>query len=301
LRFENITLKLGGQLILQQFSLSLEPGQITCIMGRSGLGKTTLLRLAARLQQPDQGRVVQHQQGEEVFGMEGQDKDEQGKDEYGKEENDAKNVGARGLKAKEVQTRAGHEAVGYVFQEPRLLPWRTILDNVQWVLKDRMDGASRRAAAQDMLEAVGLGAAMSAFPHELSGGMRQRVAIARAFAMQPSLLLLDEPFQSLDVSKRRLMQQLLVRQWLERRPTVVFVTHDLDEALAVGQHIVLLDGSPMQAAMRLSAGWLSDGGWCFRADHTEALRQRIYDTNIEGSGQLEASRVAHELGRHRCL
>lgn len=132
-------------------------------------------------------------------------------------------------------------AVGYVFQEPRLLPWRTALDNVAAPLRAQgLSRAAAREAAARWLERVGLGGFERYYPAELSGGMAQRVAIARAFAVEPRILLMDEPFSNVDVELKESLMETLGRIIRERRPTVVYVTHDLPEALRLADRIVEL-------------------------------------------------------------
>jgi ABC-type nitrate/sulfonate/bicarbonate transport system ATPase subunit len=130
--------------------------------------------------------------------------------------------------------------VGYVFQEPRLLPWRTVCENIALVLPPH--GAD--AVVRDMLQAVGLAKAQDLYPPQLSVGMSRRVAIARAFAIQPDLLLMDEPFVSLDHDTVEQLRDLLLKLWHARPTTVLFVTHDIREALVLADRLVLLSGTP---------------------------------------------------------
>lgn len=135
--------------------------------------------------------------------------------------------------------------VGVVFQEPALFPWRTVRDNVAFGLE--MAGvtkAERQSRADTLLDKVHLKEFAGAFPHELSGGMRQRAAIARALSQRPSLLLMDEPFGALDAQTRSLLQEEVRSLWQEYRPTVVFVTHDIEEALLLSDRIALFSARP---------------------------------------------------------
>jgi len=135
----------------------------------------------------------------------------------------------------------GHPArVGYVFQEPRLLPWRTVYENIALVLPPHRADAT----VKDMLRAVGLPNARDLYPPQLSVGMSRRVAIARAFAIQPDLLLMDEPFVSLDHDTVEQLRELLLKLWHARPTTVLFVTHDIREALVLADRLVLLSGAP---------------------------------------------------------
>ncbi|ADK82248.1 ABC transporter ATP-binding protein [Sediminispirochaeta smaragdinae] len=135
------------------------------------------------------------------------------------------------------------EAVSYLFQEPRLLPWMTVLENVCLVNKD--EGAVRR-----FLEIVGLRSSASRYPGELSGGMRQRVAMARAFAFDASMLLMDEPFQALDLALRLSLVNAFRHIWGQEPRTSIFVTHDIQEALVLGDRIFVLDGPPVELVGR---------------------------------------------------
>ena len=132
-----------------------------------------------------------------------------------------------------------------IFQDYGLFPWRTVLGNVLFGLEARgVAPVQARARAQETLQLVGLSAAAGKHPHELSGGMKQRVAIARALAVEPSVLFMDEPFAALDAFTRLRLQDELLGLWQAQRSTVVFVTHDLDEAIALGQRVVLMAAGP---------------------------------------------------------
>ena len=135
--------------------------------------------------------------------------------------------------------------VGVVFQEDRLLPWMTLDDNVALVLKALgRDGQSRRETARRYLRFVGLQGFEGYYPNRVSGGMRQRAAIARALAIEPGLLLMDEPFGALDAQNRRIMQTEVKRIWAETGKTIVFVTHSIEEAVGVGTTLVMLSARP---------------------------------------------------------
>ncbi|MCB1890139.1 MAG: ABC transporter ATP-binding protein [Rhodocyclaceae bacterium] len=137
--------------------------------------------------------------------------------------------------------RARGRDIGFMFQEPRLMPWLTVLQNVCLVLEAVGDGEAR---ATELLEAMDLGEVLHAFPGTLSGGMQRRVALARAFAIEPKLLLMDEPFVSLDAPTAARLREMLIALWQRQRTTVVFVTHDLREALALADRICFLSPSP---------------------------------------------------------
>jgi NitT/TauT family transport system ATP-binding protein len=141
----------------------------------------------------------------------------------------------------------GH-GIGFMFQEPRLMPWLTVLDNVLLVAGPS-DAAQRRA--RELLGAMGLGEVMDAFPGRLSGGMQRRVALARAFVIEPKLLLMDEPFVSLDVPTANRLRAMLVELWQRCRCTVLFVTHDLREALALADRVCFLSAAPGRVVLDL--------------------------------------------------
>ena len=144
---------------------------------------------------------------------------------------------------------------GVVFQQHALFPWKTALGNVEFGLKMRGVGRTeRRRTARQLLEQVGLGEFLDHYPHQLSGGMQQRVNLARALVNHPRVILMDEPFGSLDAQTRMLMQQLLLELWQERRMTVLFVTHDVDEALFLSDRVAVLTRRPGRIKAEISVG-----------------------------------------------
>jgi NitT/TauT family transport system ATP-binding protein len=177
--------------------------------------------------------------------------------------------------------RAGQAVTGYVFQNPRLLPWRTVRENIELVLPSGAD----RAAIDVLLGALGLIAAQQVYPQRLSLGMSRRVAIARAFAVEPDLLLMDEPFVSLDPPTAKSARRLLLELWAQRPHTVLFVTHDLDEALFLGDRLVFLGPPPASilADVALGVPRVERG----QVGVLEQLRTRIV---------AEHPRLAHLLG-----
>lgn len=193
----------NGQHALDRFSLSLPRGEITAVIGGSGCGKSTLLRLVSGLETPTQGSVV----------IDGQTIDKP------------------------------HPLVNLIFQEPRLLPWLTVADNIGFGLAD-LDRQKRDEIVSHGLERVGLSGYGHRWPKELSGGQAQRVAIARALATSPEVLLLDEPFSALDAFTRADLQEHLLNIWTASRPTMIIVTHDIDEALFLARRIVVMQPSP---------------------------------------------------------
>ena len=140
--------------------------------------------------------------------------------------------------------QAPGESVGFMFQEPRLMPWLTVRDNVRLVLDDRFGAEQAEARTRELLAAMELGDVLDAYPNTLSGGMQRRVALARAFAIEPRLLLMDEPFVSLDAPTAQRLRAMLVDLWQRCRSTVLFVTHDLREALSLADRVCFLSPAP---------------------------------------------------------
>ena len=193
------------QIALSQLDLHVGSGEIVCLVGPSGCGKTTLINLMAGFEKPSNGTV----------------------------QIDGKQV---------VAPDPDHIMI---FQDYGLYPWRTVLGNVLFGLQAKgVSSGEAHDKALAALELVGLIPAKDKHPHELSGGMKQRVSIARALAVEPSVLFMDEPFAALDAFTRLHLQDELLRIWQEKRPTIVFVTHDLYEAITLGQRVVLMAPNP---------------------------------------------------------
>lgn len=191
--------------VLQNVSFDVPQGKIVSLIGESGCGKTTLLRIVQGLVRHDSGSV-------RVDGVE---------------------VAAPGRDR------------GFVFQQASLLPWRTARRNVEFGLElQGMDKVARRARAMGLLELVGLAQAAEQFPHQLSGGMQQRVGLARALAIDPAILLMDEPFSALDAQNREILQGELLRIHDKTGKTTLFVTHDLDEAIYLSDQVIALAARP---------------------------------------------------------
>jgi sulfonate transport system ATP-binding protein len=193
----------NGVRALDGVSLEVQPGEIMVVIGGSGSGKSTMLRAICGLDPPSQGRVL----------LDGN------------------------------AISAPHEEIGIVFQEPRLLPWLRVSDNVGFGLEHRPK-EERRARVATALERVSLSEKAQVWPRELSGGQAQRVAIARALVPRPEVLLLDEPFSALDAFTRADLQDHLLDLWADAKPTLVMVTHDVEEAIVVADRVVVLRPHP---------------------------------------------------------
>jgi len=190
---------------VKDFTLETRPGEFVCLVGPSGCGKSTFINVVAGFVQGDAGVVT----------LDGQPILKPGPDR------------------------------GVVFQQYELFPWKSVLGNVEFGLKMQgLDRQTRRNIALEKIELVGLGGFEEKYPHELSGGMQQRVGIARILASNPRVMLMDEPFGALDAQTRGMMQELLLQVWERHRTTVIFVTHDLDEALFLADTIVLMTARP---------------------------------------------------------
>ena len=190
---------------LDGFDLEVDDGEFVCLLGPSGCGKTTVLRIVAGLEPATKGQVS--------------------------------------VQGKKVES-AGPER-GMVFQEFALFPWRTVRRNIEFGLEIRgMPEQERKKRSMELIDLVGLEGFEDAHPEELSGGMRQRVGIARALANEPAVLLMDEPFGSLDAQTRNLMQKELLRIWSATRKTILFVTHSVDEAVFLADRIIVMTARP---------------------------------------------------------
>lgn len=195
---------------VQDVSLSVGAGEFVSVVGPTGCGKSTLLNVGAGLLQPSTGAV-------RVFGQPLQG----------------------------INTRAG-----YMFQAESLMPWRTAQGNVMAGLEFRgVPLADARAQADDWLRRVGLGGFGDRYPHQLSGGMRKRTSLAQTLALDPDIILMDEPFSALDIQTRQLMENEVLDLWAKKRKAVLFITHDLDEAIAMSDRVVVLSAGPAARPM----------------------------------------------------
>ncbi len=195
----------GRYTAVRDATLRVAPGEFVSVVGPTGCGKSTLLNVAVGLLQPSAGSA-------RVFGKP-----------------------LEGLNRK----------AGYLFQSEALMPWRTALANVTAGLEFR--GVERKQAlrrAEDWLQRVGLGGFGNRYPHQLSGGMRKRVALAQTLILDPELILMDEPFSALDIQTRQLMENQLLELWSANRKSVVFITHDLEEAISLSDRVVVMSAGP---------------------------------------------------------
>lgn len=211
IRFQQLGLTFPGATrpVISGLDLTVAAGEFVALVGASGVGKSTLLRIVARLLAPSAGTADVPPLG------------------------DGKRL-----------------PVAMVFQDARLLPWRTARDNVLFGMERlTIDPAEAARRADTLLEVVGLSAHAEKWPRQLSGGQRQRVAIARALAVEPDVLLMDEPFGALDAITRETLQDELAQLHMQSGRTVLFVTHDIDEALYLADRVVLLAGSPASVSL----------------------------------------------------
>ena len=217
--------------VIQEVSFGVEAGEFVCLLGPNGCGKTTLLRILGGIEPATRGAVL--------------------------------------LDGLPVVADARHERkVGMVFQEDRLLPWLSLRDNVALVLKPLgLPRDGRRDKAMQYLRVAGLRGFEDYYPGRVSGGMRQRAAIARALAIEPDVLLMDEPFGALDAQNRRIMQDEVRRIWAETARTIVFVTHSIEEAAAIGTTLIMLSARPCRIRELI------------RNDHTVARAKLVDDLN----------------------
>jgi NitT/TauT family transport system ATP-binding protein len=191
-------------------SLTVGAGEFVSVVGPTGCGKSTLLNMAAGLLAPSTGSV-------QVFG----------------------------------QALVGVNArAGYMFQAESLMPWRTALGNVMAGLEFRGVPADQaRSQAEDWLRRVGLGAFGDRYPHQMSGGMRKRASLAQTLVLDPDIILMDEPFSALDIQTRQLMENEVLALWQSKKKAVLFITHDLDEAIAMSDRVVVLSAGPASHPM----------------------------------------------------
>jgi NitT/TauT family transport system ATP-binding protein len=215
LQVKGIKKRFGALNVIDDLVFDLKKGEILCILGPSGCGKTTILRIIAGLEEPSGGEIC----------LEGKTVDGPGPNR------------------------------GMVFQDPALFPWRDSLKNVEFGLEIKGLGKEERERiAKESMELVGLEDFSHSYPYQLSGGMQQRVGLARALANDPEILLMDEPFGALDAQTRNSMQGELLRIWEETEKTIIFVTHSVDEAIYLGDRILVLSPRPTSIKREIGVG-----------------------------------------------
>ena len=231
-----------ARVILKDIDLSIEENEFICIVGPSGGGKTTLLNLIAGFEKPDAGHLFY--KGEEINGT------------------------------------SRNRAV--VFQEFSLMPWMNVLGNVKFSVDDNLPSKERTAIAERYLDMVGLTEFKDHRPNNLSGGMKQRVAIARTLAMEPDVMLMDEPFSALDEQTRKKLDEEILDLWKNNRRTVVFITHNIGEAMMLATRIVMIGSSPG----RIVGEWRlesmdRDSQSKEMIDLRKEITERLYDSSLK--------------------
>lgn len=209
LRIKNIRrvfpMNQGSLEVLKDVSLDIEEGEIVSIVGGSGCGKSTLLKIIAGLDTATEGEVW--------------------------------------LDDKKID-KPGQKDIGIIFQESRLFPWSTVESNIGFGITNKLSKAERKKQIQEHIELVGLKGFEKALPEQLSGGMKQRVSIARSLINRPKVLLLDEPFGALDAFTKINMQQEVLKIWEKEKMTLILVTHDIDEAIYLGNRVIVMSAKP---------------------------------------------------------
>ncbi len=247
----------GILVALKDINLYVETGEFVCAVGASGSGKSTLLRLMAGLETPTAGEV--RVAGRRVTGP-GPDR-------------------------------------GMVFQNYTLYPWMNVSQNVEFGLKLRgIPAAKRRQQVSYYLEVVGLTQFAKVLPRELSGGMKQRVAIARALAVQPQILLLDEPFGALDVQTKEVMQQFLLHLWQQTQTTIFMITHDVEEAIFLSQRIYVMSARPGTIQREFHIDLAGDRTYSIRRhpqfqDYRDEITQLLRGKELESAIVTEGASV----------
>jgi sulfonate transport system ATP-binding protein len=202
--YKNYKVPTGELSVLEDITLTVAPGEFVSIVGTSGCGKSTLLRLVVGLEDYAGGEI---------------------------------SIGSDPVKGPSVER-------GMIFQEARLFPWLTVEQNIAFGLVNKISKKEERKIVGEHIELVGLSGFAKVYPHQLSGGMQQRVSIARALVNKPKLLLLDEPFGALDAMTRIQMQQEILRIWEKEKTSMILVTHDIDEAIYLGDRVVVMSARP---------------------------------------------------------
>jgi sulfonate transport system ATP-binding protein len=229
------TLPQGELKVLDQVQLTVQPGEFISIVGASGCGKSTLLRLIGGLEIPSIGEILL---GDQLIQTPSLDR-------------------------------------GMVFQEPRLFPWLTVEENIAFGCRKTAGESEKQKLVEDHVKLVGLSGFEKAYPHQLSGGMQQRTAMARALVSRPQVLLLDEPFGALDALTRIQMQQEILKIWQAEKLMVILVTHDIDEAVFLGDRVLVMSNRPgtFKKTLPVTLGRPRDRN----SAEFSKLRKEIYD------------------------
>lgn len=198
-------MKTGNLDVLSDINLRIEDGEFISIVGVSGCGKSTLLKILAGLDQATAGEIVLDDR---------------------------------------IRGKSLRREIGMIFQESRLLPWCTVEHNIEFGMPDKSDKQEKKRRIQGYIDLVGLKGFERAYPNQLSGGMQQRVSIARTLIHHPKILLLDEPFGALDALTKINMQQEVLKIWRQEKTTMIIVTHDIDEAIYLGDRVVVMSDKP---------------------------------------------------------
>ncbi|VUT27010.1 MAG: Trehalose/maltose import ATP-binding protein MalK [Candidatus Methanolliviera sp. GoM_asphalt] len=215
LSIECVSKRFKDKLVLEKLDIDIMDGEFVCVVGPSGCGKTTLLRIIAGLEEPSEGNIL--------------------------------------LDGREINGPSPDR--GMIFQEYSLFPWKTVRKNVSFGLEiDGMPREEINRTVEKYIKMVGLSGFEEHYPKEISGGMKQRVAIARALVKDPFVFLMDEPFGSLDAQTRNMLQDELLEIWEKTQKTIIFVTHSVDEALYIGDRVVVMSANPGRITKIIDVG-----------------------------------------------
>ena len=251
LTISKLSVRFGARTILDSISLSVRQGEFVCIVGSSGSGKTTLLRALAGLARVDEGKVL--------------------------------------FEGAEISGPSRDRAIIFQDYSKALLPWRTVRGNVALSLEARnVPAAEQEAIVDELLGRMGLSQAKDQFPSQLSGGMQQRVQIARCLAQDPKLLLMDEPFGALDAMTRQILQDEILQLVADKRIATVFITHDLEEAIYLGDRVVVLGGSPARVIESMEIELQRPRNQLTTREDSRflAYRHRLFELLMHESSQL---------------
>ena len=236
IELREVTKRFGGVTALDRVTLSVSKGELVSILGPSGCGKSTLLYIVAGLEHATEGDVT----------------------------------------CNGVPVRGPARERSVVFQEYALFPWRDVVGNVTIGLEGRVPAGEIEERARHYLSLVGLDGFERHYPHQLSGGMKQRTALARALAMEPEVLLMDEPFAAVDAQTRESLQEELLRIWSGNKMTILFVTHGIEEAVYLSERVVVMERGGVRTSVTVDSGY--PRGYAFRtSERASALREELHE------------------------